>query len=78
MKGIFIITLALWLGACASQPQRTVAADQPAATSTDQTPPASVASERPSDRAYLDDYDRVPYSMPSRGSEVRVLRGSKG
>jgi len=78
MKGIFIITLALCLGACASQPERTVAAAQPPGTSTEQTQPASVASERPSNRVYLDDYDRVPYQMPSRGSEVRVLRGSKG
>ena len=78
MKGIFVIALALCLGACASQPERTVAADLPAATPTEQTQPSDMASERPSNRAYLDDYDRVPYRMPDRGSEVRVLRGSKG
>ena len=73
MKRIFILSLALCLGACASQPEKPVTADQLASQSTDQTQPSSTASERSTDRVYLDDYTRLPF--PERR---RVIKGNKG
>jgi hypothetical protein len=76
MKGISVITLALCLGACASQPAQTVATDQPAVRSTDQIQPSNDANERSSDRVYLDDFERVPFPARTRG--VHVLGTNKG
>ena len=75
MKWTLIITLALCLGACASQPEKSVTADRLASQSTDQMQPSSAAKEPSSDRVYLDDYDRVPF-QPQSGQ--RVLQGNKG
>lgn len=78
MKGIFIITLALCLNACASQPEKVVTAAQPAVDSTEQTQPSNVSNTGSSNRAYLDDYDRVPFQTPPHDRGVRVLGSKKG
>ena len=78
MKGIFIITLALCLGACASQPEKIVAADQPSDNSTEQPQPSDVTNVKSSDRVYLDDYARVPFQTTPRNRGVRVLGSKSG
>ena len=73
MKGIFVITLALCLGACASQPAQTVATDQPAVQSIDQTQSSNDTNARRSNRVYLDQYDLVPVQSAPKQRGVRVL-----
>ena len=78
MKGIFVIMLALCLGACASQPQRTVTADQPLDHSVVQAQPSQVENPGPSKRVYLDDYQLVPVKAPYRPRSAYVLGKKKG
>jgi len=73
MKGIFVITLALCLGACASQPAQTVATDQPAVQSIDQTQPSNATTAKGSDRVYLDQYNLIPYQVTPKQRGVRML-----
>jgi hypothetical protein len=77
MKGIFALTLALCLGACASQPAQTAATDQPVAQSIEQTQPSNEANVRSSDRVYVDQYNLVPYQAHPQRRGIRVLGTKK-
>jgi hypothetical protein len=78
MKGIFAIMLALCIGACASPPAMTVAADHAAVNSTAQAQPSKPADSGSPDRVYLDDYDRVPFQEPARRIGPRTLGAKSG
>ena len=76
MKGIFVITLALCLGACASQPAQTVATDQPAVQSIDQTQASNDTNARRSNRVYLDHAALTPLADVARQAFAAV--GARG
>ena len=70
MKGIWIVMLALCLGACASPPQKSSAFD-PAT-------PSHAAASTPTNKVFLDAYDRVPVQAPVQARKVLVLGAGKG
>jgi hypothetical protein len=74
MRGIFIVFVAMCLCACASQPQRTVSVSS---TASDNPGATAKMVERQSERAYLDDYERVLIQAPLRNRQTIVLGANR-
>ena len=69
MKRIFVVALAMCVGACASQPQNPVSSNE--AVSGSHTQASLNQPARSPDRAYKDDYERL--LMRARPRDTRVL-----
>ncbi|NNJ64286.1 MAG: hypothetical protein HKP16_01880 [Xanthomonadales bacterium] len=71
MKRIFVVALALSVGACASQPQNPVSSNDAVSG-----PYAQASLNQPAkspDRAYKDDYQRLLLRASPRDSRVLIL-----
>ena len=77
MKGIFVVALALCISACASQPEKTVAADQAATASHDYTVSASSQAAKPSRKVFLDDSTLLHVKAPASKRKTLVLGKKK-
>lgn len=78
MKGIFIAALVLCISACASQPEKTVTADQAAMASNAYTASASNQTARSSRKVFKDDYTLLHVKAPPSKRTTLLLGSKKG
>ena len=76
MKRIFIAALVVCISACASQPEKTVTADQAVAASNANIAAASTQTARPSHKVFKDDYTLLHAEAPPSKRRTLLL-GSK-
>ena len=77
MKGIFVIALALCITACASQPEKSVGADEALKASYWSGTSGKPKSEQPYEIVYLDDSSRVLSKVIHPKRPVVILGGNK-
>lgn len=77
MKRMFVVTLAIFISACASQPSKTVATDQNPRNSHDYANSKNALYAGTSKRVYLDDFELLHVSRPVPKRQAIMLGGGK-
>jgi len=77
MKRMFIVALTLCIGACASQPQKAITAEQPAANSAGTSLAAGTDPNKPYKKVFIDDYELLHVKAPPQKRTIMIL-GQKG
>ena len=78
MKRIFVVALTLCIGACASQPQKTITAEQPVIQSSDTSVAANNQKDRPYTKVFMDDYELIHVTTSPAKRRNSVLGKKSG